>query len=545
MMAFDHVFLEIARNESRAVQTLDVTGATNGTFLFREFYCTDPGCDCRRVILQVHWVEKKKVAATINYGFDPSKRRDEPQFYLDPLNPQSDASDGLLGLFEKVIATDPAYRETLRRHYKMWKAVVDDPSHPEHAKVRGVAPDDDAFQPAFPRNQAARGRRAAPRAARPSRAVGAETNQSLERMVAKTAQVDSKLQKRFRKLLEKVEALRARVLTWKQQRPDVDREIAVYQATFAQQCRLVREMVFLLDRACVNGTFSKVDRKQLVEVICSMAAEMLDNGPDDELKAIYNRHSRRDFDRESAAMDAAGVSTLKAMMESMGMEFGDERIDSLEQLKALTGAQLDALDAEEEAAAQARRAKRKKSARQLASEAKRADEERSAHKAVQEVYRSLAKALHPDREQDPVEQKRKAELMTEVNVAYEANDLLRLLELELQLEGVDVTRIEVLAEERVRHYTRVLDEQAKQLAIELDELELPFRMDIGLSPSSKFTPSSVISMIQADAETVRERIDSLTSDLKSFEEEREIKRWLKTERRGRGASRGRDDELFR
>lgn len=532
MMAFDHVFLEIARTESRAIHTLDAAGATNGTFLFREFYCTDPGCDCRRVILQVHWVEKQQVAATINYAFEPSRRRDEPQFYLDPLNPQSDASDALLGLFEKVIATDPAYRETLRRHYKMWRAVVDDPSHPEHPKVRGIAHDDDAFQPAFPRRKA-RARRAAPQPA----------NQSLERMVAKTAQVDSKLQKRFRKLLEKVEALRARVLAWKQQRPDVDREIAVYQAAFAQQRKLGRDMVCLLDRACVEGTFSKVDRKRLAEVILSMAGEMLDEAPDDELKAIYNRHSRRDFDRESAAMDAAGVATLKAMMESMGMEFGDQRIDSLEQLKALTDAQLDALDAEEEAAAQARRARRKKSAKQLATEAKRADEQRNAHKAVQDVYRSLAKALHPDREQDPVAQKRKAELMTEVNLAYEANDLLRLLELELQLEGVDVTRIEALAEDRVRHYTHVLDEQGKQLEIELEELELPFRMQMGGSPSSKLTPANVIAMIRADGEMVRVRIASLTSDLALFEDHGEIKRWLKSERRGRGPGR-RDVDLF-
>ncbi len=521
MKAFDHVFLEIARTESRAVKILDAAGAAKATFLFREIYCTEPGCDCRRVVLQVQWVEERTVAATINYAFERSKRRNEAQCYLDPLELQTDASEELLDLFEETVETDAAYRETLRRHYKMWRSVVDDPSHPEHAKVR----------PAFPRNKAP-GRRAAPRAAK---------NQSLERMVAKTAQVDNKLQKRFRKLLEKVEALRARVSSWKQQRPDVDREIAVYQAAFAQQCRLGREMVILLDRACVNGTFSKVDRKRLAEVICSMAGEMLDDGPDDELKAIYNRHSRRDFDRESAEMDAAGVATLKAMMESMGMEFGDDRIDSLEQLKALTDAQLDALDAEEEA----RRAKRKKSAKQLANEAKHADEERSAHKAVQGVYRSLAKALHPDREQDPVAQKRKAELMTEVNVAYEANDLLRLLELELELEGVDVTQVDVLAEERVRHYTRVLDEQAKQLAIELEELESPFRMEMGRALSSKLTPASVIAMIRADGELVREHIGALTSDLASFEDHSEIKRWLKSERRIRGSSSRRDVDLFR
>ena len=532
MMAFDHVFLELARNESKAVHTVNAAGAVTGTFLFREFYCNDPGCDCQRVILRVHWVEQSEIAATINYAFMRPKRRDEPQLALDPLNPQSEIADHLLGLFEQLIATDAAYRETLRRHYRMFKAVVDDPSHPEHAKVRGAAHADPEFQPAFPRK------------ARQPRPRGGVKSQSLERMIAKTAQVDRKLQKRFRKLLERVEGLRARVFAWKQQRPDVDREIAVYQAAFAQQCRLGREMVILLDRACVRGNFSKVDRKQLVEVICSMAAELLEGGADDELKAIYNRHSRSDFDRETAEMDAAGVASLRAMMESMGIDLGDARADSLEELRALTESRLDAME-EEEAAARARRTTRKKSAKQLANEAKRADEQRSAHKAVQDVYRTLAKALHPDREQDPVEQTRKAALMAEVNVAYEANDLLRLLEIELQLEGVDVSRIEVLAEDRVRHYTRVLDEQAKQLEVELDEVELPFRLEIELSPRAKLTPASVISLIHADRELVQRRIEALTSDLKAFEDESAIKQWLKTERRVRGASPRGDADLYR
>jgi len=534
MMAFDHVFLEIARNESRAIHTLGDAGAVKGTFLFRELYCADPGCDCRRVALQVQWVEKNQVAATINYALERPKRRTEPQLYLDPLNPPSDLANWLLDVFEDMIVTDTAYRETLRRHYKMWKAAVDDPSHPEHGKVHAAAHEDRSYKPAV------RGRPPRTRARGGARPAGGN-NDGLVRMVAKTSQLDSKLQQRFKKLLEKVEALRTRVHAWRQQRPDIDREIAKYEAAFAQQCRSVRELVVLLDRSCESGSFNKVDTKMLAEMICSMAGDLLEAADDDELKAIYKRHSRRDFDDENAELDLARVSELRSMMEAMGMDFGDAPIGSLEQLGALTGAQLDA----DEEATRERRSKRKKSAKQLANEVKRADEERSAHKAVQDVYRSLAKSLHPDREQDPVEQHRKAELMKEVNVAYESNDLLRLLELQLQLEGVDVARVDVLAEERVRHYTRVLDEQAKQLQIELEQLEMPFRMSLGRSPSSKLTPANVIARVHTDAEAVRKNIELLARDLKLFEDPSEIKRWLKTERRGRNPSYDRDADLFR
>ena len=149
MMAFDHVFLEVARQESRAIQTVDRAGKS-ATFLFREFYWNDPGCDCRRVVLLVEWVEGKRIAASINYGFEPSKRRDELQIFLDPINPQSEYSRDLLALFTEMIGKDREYRERLVRHYEMWKRVVDDPKHPEHAKVRSELHGDPGFKPAFP-----------------------------------------------------------------------------------------------------------------------------------------------------------------------------------------------------------------------------------------------------------------------------------------------------------------------------------------------------------------------------------------------------------
>ncbi len=486
MMAFDSVFLEVARNESRGIHALGGAGAVRGTFLFRELYCEQPGCDCRRVVLEVQWAEKQQVAATIHYALERPKRRGEPQLYLDPSHPQSDLANGLLDVFEDLIKKDAAYRATLRRHYKMWKTSVNGPSHARAG------------------------------------------NEGLVRIVAKTSQLDSSLQQRFRKLLAKVEVLRTRVQTWRQQRPDIDREMAVYEAAFTQQERLTRELVILLDHACTSGRLTKADTMMLAEMLSAMARDLLEEGAaaDDELQAIYKRHSRRDFDRENAKLELAQVSELRSMMESLGLDFGDTEIGSLEELEAFTRAQLAADEV-------APPRERKKSAKQHAKEAKRADEDRSAHKAVQDVYRSLAKALHPDLEQDPVEQQRKAELMKEVNVAYESDDLLRLLELELQLEGVDVAKVDVLAEERVRHYLRVLDQQAKQLQIEIEQLELPFRMSIGMSRSAKLVPANVISRIQADVKALRASCEALSRDLTLFADPREIKRWLKTERRAR------------
>ncbi len=271
MMAFDHVFWDVAKRDSRAIQTVDGTGSP-ATFVFREFYCTDPGCDCRRVVLHIHWVEAKRVAASINYAFEPSRRRSEPQISLDPLNPQSEHSSALLTLFIEMLAKDREFRERLHRHYAMWKQVVDDPSHPDHKKVRGAAHDDPSFRPAFPK----RGRE--PRRPRNAAQRARARSQGLELVVAKAARADGKLQQRFKRLLEKVDRLRQRLRAWKDQRPNIDRELAAYAALFEQQSRLAREMVTLLDRSYANAGFSKADRKTLAAVISSLAGELLEQG---------------------------------------------------------------------------------------------------------------------------------------------------------------------------------------------------------------------------------------------------------------------------
>lgn len=537
MMAFDHVFLEVARTEGRAIQVTDRAGKS-ATFLFREFYCTDPGCDCQRVVLHVHWVEEKRVAASINYGFRPSRRRDEPQISLDPLNPQSERSEELLRMFSELLVKDGGYRKTLRRHYTMWKQVVDDPTHPDHAKLRGEAHGDPSFRPAFPRRKP---RSAGPRAAGAGAPAG---SRSLELVAAKGAHADSKLQQRFRRLLQKVDHLKQRVRAWKAARPDVDTEISLHAALLERLGRLHRDMVGLLDRAYRNPVFSKADRKKLGALICSLAGDLIEHGGHDDLKPLYNTYSRSDFDAEAAIAGGETAEALRSMMEVFGVEFGDADVGSIDKLEAFTEAQLRAFE-EEAAAEEARRARRKKSAKQVAAEARREDERRTTGKALQDVYRALAKALHPDREQDPDERARKTEAMREVNVAYEAKDLLRLLELQLELERVEPTQAGTIAEERLRHYNQILDDQAKQLAIEVDDVEMPFRIEMGLAPYERLTPADVIAQIRADAEAVKRQIAVLTHDLEAFEEVTRLKAWLKTQTRPRTQDTEPDLGLFR
>jgi hypothetical protein len=152
MMRLDTLFRDLAREDACTVRVMLDGSDEVVEYAAREFYCTEPRCDCRRVILHFEDSRHKHVVASINYAFDPSKPpfEDEPQISLDPLNPQSDQSDLVLRAFEHMIGAEPEHRERFLRHYRLWKSVVDDPRHADHHKVRSVHHDNPSFRPAFP-----------------------------------------------------------------------------------------------------------------------------------------------------------------------------------------------------------------------------------------------------------------------------------------------------------------------------------------------------------------------------------------------------------
>jgi len=63
VLPFDLIVPDVARREACAIQLLGARSGPTGTILFREFYCNDPGCDFRRVLLHAIWVERKLVVA--------------------------------------------------------------------------------------------------------------------------------------------------------------------------------------------------------------------------------------------------------------------------------------------------------------------------------------------------------------------------------------------------------------------------------------------------------------------------------------------------
>jgi len=144
MIPFMELFPVVGARETRSVAVPPGQDLPEGEYGSLELYCDEPGCDCRRVIIDVLRPETgwSKVWATIGYGWesldfyrrwssagsDPAEMKGP---YLDPLNPQTKYSTALLNLF-RLLVQSPEYvarlerhYQRLERHYQMFREFVD------------------------------------------------------------------------------------------------------------------------------------------------------------------------------------------------------------------------------------------------------------------------------------------------------------------------------------------------------------------------------------------------------------------------------------
>jgi hypothetical protein len=172
----------------------------------------------------------------------------------------------------------------------------------------------------------------------------------------------------------------------------------------------------------------------------------------------------------------------------------------------------------------------RESAKTLAKEAKQQEEAKNVSQSIREVYRKLASFLHPDREPDEQERTRKTALMQRVNVAYDKQDLLQLLELQLEIEQIDQASINTLSEDRLKYYNKVLTEQSVELQQEIHAVEMSFKMRFNVMDNDVLSPASALNSLQNDVCDIQADITTIKDDLVSFQDVKNIKTWLKSYR---------------
>ncbi|CAN7622617.1 J domain-containing protein [Pseudoduganella sp. LjRoot289] len=349
---------------------------------------------------------------------------------------------------------------------------------------------------------------------------------------AKAAQ--SRVRKQFNTLVKKLESERARLSAWQAFLPElhgmVEQELQPLERA-ADASR--KQLMLLLDQAHAHKLMGKREKAKLEDLICILAEVVLEHGDDADVSAIYERHGGDAFD-----MDETDDDLFKDMLEDlMGSPLGDDvDLNSPDAVMAALHARMDEQAREEAAAREAAQAaaeqapKKPKSAKASAREQRLEAEEKRMQQSVREIYRKLASALHPDREPDVAERARKTGLMQRVNVAYAANDLLGLLELQLEVEQLDQAGLDRMDDARIKQFNKVLAGQVAELERDNADLEFALIMDFEIDAYQRPTPESVLRLLREGMETLRASNRAMEEDMAAFQDIKALKAWLKTYR---------------
>ena len=257
----------------------------------------------------------------------------------------------------------------------------------------------------------------------------------------------------------------------------------------------------------------------MVQEILGQAYSLIDSGCNEDqeaaLKALYNKHSGGDFDAD----EREGDELLKLGLKDI---FGVELDDDVDMQSPEDIAQKILEQQQAEHTAQQQKPG-KKNARQQRLKAEAAQVSQS----LREVYRKLASALHPDRETDPDERKRKTSLMQRVNQAYSERNLLELLQLQLEIEHIDAGTLETLSADRLKHYNQVLTEQLDELELEVLNLELSFRRQFNLEPFDELSVQNLPDIYQHQLDMLNTDIEELSVLREELKNPKVLKSWLK------------------
>ena len=352
--------------------------------------------------------------------------------------------------------------------------------------------------------------------------------------IAASDGVLSKGQKTFNSQIQQIEKLRIQLAAW-------DATTTAYHEKYTRELaplvtaamELQASLMYCLDSVSGDKGLSKTERKILGEIITELAAQLLVDRDDAEIKSIYNKYSQSDYDSQ----EAANLQGMKSMLEDVfGFDLGeDDGSDSPEEILRRAHVQFEEEQARHQAERhewEARRAKsKKKSARQLEKEAQAEADAKQINQSIRDVYRKLVSALHPDRETDSQERERKTLLMQRVNHAYDKQNLLQLLELQLELEHIDRIAIARIDEDRLRHYNTILKGQIAELKHELTRVESNFCGQFGISPFTRVKPETVLRELGYEILHAKQANNELERELRTLKDAKGVKAWLKKIRR--------------
>ncbi len=284
----------------------------------------------------------------------------------------------------------------------------------------------------------------------------------------------SPAQRSFNRLTQQLARARLLLEQWTQTQQRIGERVLAEMAPdtellFALQRQLIDQLDLLLTHPPAGLKLTRRKRDALIEFLLLRIEDSAGEGEDEALEDLYRHYSgiglkdRRQMDQDLELQFAEHVAS-----ELYGDEVvADHSAASAEELWRHVQECVDDRNQADQREREARAAERKTRRRPSAAELQREQARQAASASLREIYRRLVSTLHPDRESDPEQRNRKTGLMKQINKAYQDNDLLTLLTLQIEVEQINASTLAALPTERLQHYNQVLREQLRTLQDEL------------------------------------------------------------------------------
>ena len=360
------------------------------------------------------------------------------------------------------------------------------------------------------------------------------------------ASATTPMQREFAKLLTSIEQMGAELQM-------LEVLHSQYRAKFGQtlpqrrqeQEGLQRKMVVFLHERLQRPDAEKAkgltasNRKAIARIIVSFSMNFAMQG-DAQMRQIHDLYS----DEKMESQDEAQLEDMRALLSQMGIELPelDDKANALEQAQAALKALQEKMRHEQEVEEQ-RQAKREKKREERRAEkaktdpkaqAKLANQEQAAQEAqssLKNIYRQLARQLHPDRATSDEERTLNHDLMSQVNAAYDKQDLLALLKLQLKASQIDASAMNSVAEDKLKSWTALLRAQAKELSADVTSLRMQmigeFRLPYGQTVNAQVLEASFARGMQEYDEVLH----MMRADLSLIQDDAGLKRWAKGQAR--------------
>jgi hypothetical protein len=340
-------------------------------------------------------------------------------------------------------------------------------------------------------------------------------------------------QQRFNELLARIELLTGhiqRLEAWS----DLHRyaHIQALRASVQQAQAHRKNLLFFLHERLQTADFTvqqqRMARGKLRNLLGALAAVS-----DPQVQALANVYVSDEDTQEAAQEQAEAAQRLREKIEeALGQPIDKpSQYQTPEEMMAAGMRQWQRqqqADEERKAAKRAARKANKKSAAVEKGEISSAmARETDAKSAIRTIFRQLASALHPDREPLESERLRKTGLMSEVNAAYEKNDLTTLLRLQMQVTQVNPQSTARMADDKLQAMSLLLKEQVAALEDDLEQLQSRLSRELCVPVRAEADEAAMTQSLQRIQADQRQNMDSLASDLRRIQNDAEFKRWLK------------------